>query len=34
MLNWIVRKRTDYLYQMDLVLNNLQMKPNQPTESS
>ena len=25
MLNWIVWNRTDYLYKMDLALNNLQM---------
>ena len=24
MLNWIVLNRTDYLHEMDLVLNNLQ----------
>ena len=35
MLNWIVWNWTDYLYKMDLALNNLQgwyaIKPKRPT---
>ena len=39
MLNWFVCNRTDYLYKMDLALNNLQRlmghktpKTNQPND--